>query len=157
MRILGNILWHIPFLGFLSAFCSFLIGSILVLAVVTAPIGLGLIQFAKFQLAPFSYSMVSNNHLSAKQNQLWKSYSFVIKIIYLPFGLLFTLFGVLQVVGLCLSIIGIPMAIVIAKSLGTYLQPVGKVCVPIVVAQEIANRKGSKDIEKYLGTTTNHK
>ena len=157
MRILGNILWHIPFFGFLSAFFSFLIGSLLVLAVVTAPIGLGLIQFSKFQLAPFSYGMVSKNDLSAQQNQLWKSYSFIVKIIYFPFGLLFVLFGALQVFGLCLSIIGIPVAIVIAKSLGTYLQPVGKVCVPVAVAQEIATRKGSKDIEKYLGTTTNHK
>lgn len=150
MRIIGNILWHIPFMGFASALLNFVIGSLLTLTVIGAPIGLGLIQFSKFLLAPFSYGMVSKNDLSIEQNQLWKSYSFIIKIIYFPFGLIFTLISILQIMGLCITIVGIPIAIVIAKSLGTYLQPVGKVCVPQAVANEITSRKNSKDIKKYL-------
>lgn len=155
MRIVGNILWHFPFFGFASALLSFLIGSLLVMTVAAAPIGFGLIQFAKFQLAPFSYGMVSKNELSMEQNQLWKSYSLIVKIIYFPFGLIFALCGVLQVAGLFITIIGIPMAIVIAKSLGTYLQPVGKICVPVAVANEISARKDAKAVEKYLGNKTN--
>lgn len=150
MTILGNILWHIPFMGVVSALLNFVIGSLLTLTVIGAPIGLGFIQYSKFLLAPFSYEMVSKNDLSIEQNQMWKSYSFIIKIIYFPFGLIFTLIGIFQIMGLCISIVGIPIAIVIAKSLGTYLQPVGKVCVPQAVANEITSRKNSKDIKKYL-------
>lgn len=147
MRILGNILWYIPFLGFLCAFASFLLGCLFLLLIVTAPIGLGLIQFAKFQLAPFSYCMVSKNDLPITQNPIWQSYSFIIKVIYFPFGLILTLFGIFHVIGSFCTIVGIPIAIVEAKSLGTYLQPVGKVCVPVAVAQEIASRK---KVKKYL-------
>jgi len=43
MRTLGNILWHVPFLGFLSALGTFIIGGLLTITVVGAPIGLGLL------------------------------------------------------------------------------------------------------------------
>jgi len=59
MRTLGNILWHVPFLGFLTALVTFLFGGLLVIPVIGAPIGLGLIQFSKFLLAPFSFAMIS--------------------------------------------------------------------------------------------------
>ena len=54
MRTLGNILWHIPFLGFLSALGTFLIGGLMVITIIGAPLGLGLIQLSKFLLSPFS-------------------------------------------------------------------------------------------------------
>ena len=151
MRTVANILWHIPFLGFLTALCSFLLGSLLVITIIAAPIGLGLIQYAKFLMAPFSYSMVSKRDLEQSSNPLWTSYSFLIKIIYLPFGLVLCIFQMLQIVGLCLSIVGIPMAIILAKSLSTYLQPVGKVCVPHTVVDEIELRKRQRDTERYFG------
>jgi uncharacterized membrane protein YccF (DUF307 family) len=50
-----------------------------------------------------------------------------------------------------LSIIGIPVALVIAKSLGTVLNPVNKVCVPAAVAEELERRKASADVAKYVG------
>ena len=53
MRLLGNILWHFPFFGFVTSFFTFLTGGFLVLTVVGAPIGLGLIQHSKFLLSPF--------------------------------------------------------------------------------------------------------
>ena len=45
MKTLGNILWHIPFLEFLSALGAFLLGGLLVITVIGAPIGINLIQF----------------------------------------------------------------------------------------------------------------
>jgi uncharacterized membrane protein YccF (DUF307 family) len=108
MRTFTNILWHIPFFGFLDALVVFLLGSLLTILVVTAPIDLGLIQYSKFLLAPFSSQMMSN---------------------WIPFGLIFCIVTSFQILGLCISIIGIPMAIILAKSLGTYLNPVHKVCI----------------------------
>lgn len=59
MRTLGNILWHFPFLGFISAFFTFLAGLFLTITIIAAPIGLGLIQYARFLMLPFSSVMVS--------------------------------------------------------------------------------------------------
>ena len=44
MRTLGNIIWNIPFLGFVTAALVFLIGLLFVVTIIAAPIGLGLIQ-----------------------------------------------------------------------------------------------------------------
>ena len=141
MRTLANILWHIPFLGFLSALTTFIIGGLLVLTVIAAPIGLGLIQLSKFLLTPFSSEMVNKKDLQTKQNKLWQSFGFIVRIIYFPIGLVLTIATAIQVVGLFISIIGIPVAIVLAKSLGTYFNPVNKISVPRAVAGEIAMRK----------------
>lgn len=130
MRTSGNILWHIPFLGFLNALFAFLLGGLLTLTVVAAPIGLGLMQYSKFLLLPFSYDMVTATDLGIRQNPVWRVYSAVIMVLYLPFGLVAFLCGLLQAVALTLTLIGIPAALVIIKSLPTYLNPVGKRCVP---------------------------
>ena len=129
MRILGNIIWHIPFLGFVSAFLTFLIGGILTLTVVGAPIGLGLIQLSRFLLAPFTNVMADRSGMSDEDNKAWKVYGYIVRIIYLPIGLLLSVVVLIQTVLMFLSIIGIPVAIVLAKSLSTYFNPVHKVCV----------------------------
>ncbi len=131
MRLLGNILWHFPFLGFLTALGALLWGLFLVILVIPAPIGLSLIQYARFLLAPFSYEMVDRGELPIKQNPLWRAYSFIIMLLYLPFGIFFTLAVLFQIIGLFLSIVGIPVALVLIKSLPVFLNPVNKVCVPI--------------------------
>jgi uncharacterized membrane protein YccF (DUF307 family) len=53
MRTFGNIIWHFPFLGFLTAASTFLLGLLFLVTVVGAPIGLGLMELGKFFLAPF--------------------------------------------------------------------------------------------------------
>ncbi len=151
MRTLGNILWHIPFLGFLSALGTFLIGGLFVITVVGAPIGLGLIQLSKFLLSPFSSAMVSKKDLGVEQNQLWKSFGFLIRILYFPFGLLLSIAIIIQIVGLFISLIGIPVAIILAKALGTFFNPVNKTCVPVAVRDEIEIRKGKAQVAQHLG------
>lgn len=150
MRMLGNILWHFPFFGFVTALLTFLTGLLFTALVITAPIGLGLIQFSKFLLAPYSYAMVKESDLNVKAHPLWKSLSFILMILYFPFGLFFALMAVLQVGALFLSIIGIPAAIPIAKSLGTYLNPVGKVCVPVGVSSALEARREQAQADAYL-------
>ena len=150
MRVLANILWHIPFMGFITAFISFLFGSLFVLTVVASPIGFGLIQHSKFLLNPFSSNMVKKSSLNANQNKAWKVYGTIIRVLYFPFGLLLAVLTVFQIAGLFLTIIGIPMAVILAKSLSTYFNPVNKKCVPRAVAVEIDRRKAKADIEKHF-------
>ena len=126
MRTLGNILWHFPCFGFVSAGGTFLLGVLLTGTVVAAPIGLGLIQFSKFLLAPFGQTMIRKSTLGVEQNKAWLAYSWLVTIIYFPFGLLCAAAVALEVAALCLTIIGIPLAIIVAKCLGTYFNPVNK-------------------------------
>ncbi len=141
MRTLANILWHFPFFGFITAFFTFLLGSLLVITVVAAPIGLGVIQLSKFLMAPFSREMIDKSKIQPNQNVLWKTYGWLVRIIYFPFGLFLAIVTLFQIIGLVISIEGIPMAIILVKSLGTYFNPVNKVCVHLMVSQEIAKQK----------------
>lgn len=151
MRTLGNILWHIPFLGFLTALGTFLIGGLFVITVIGAPIGLGLIQLSKFLLTPFSSAMISKKDLNVDQNKLWQSFSFIVRILYFPFGLFLAIATIFQIAALFITIIGIPVALVLAKSLGTYFNPVNKTCVPKAVQNELEQRKAKEQVAKHLG------
>ena len=151
VRTLGNILWHVPFLGFLTAAFYWLLGLLLTLLVVTAPLGLGLMEFGKFLLAPFGNEMVSKSDLDMPQNPVWRAYSTLVMLVYLPFGVVFVVLNAIQVFALCFSIVGIPVALVIAKSLGTVLNPVNKVCVPSEVAEEMARRNARAEIDRRRG------
>lgn len=152
MRTLGNILWHVPFLGFLNAFGTFLIGGLLVITVIGAPIGLGLIQLSKFLLTPFSSRMINRRDVKPNQNRVWKTYGMLVRILYFPFGLFLAVFTVIQIVGLFVTIIGIPVALILAKSLGTYFNPVNKICVSKAVADEVASRKAKIQVDKAFSS-----
>ena len=132
MKTIGNLLWNILFLGFMTAASTWLLGALLTLTVVAAPIGLGLMQLGILLFWPFGNMMVSRSELidGKEQNVLWKTYSIVIAIIYFPFGLILAFCALIQAVCLCFTIVGIPVALVVFKSLSTFLNPVNKVCVP---------------------------
>lgn len=152
MKTLGNILWHFPFFGFVSAIIVFLFGLLLTLTVVAAPIGLGLMQYSKFLFWPFGNAMISKKDLQVEQNKYWAIYSKIVMVIYFPLGLFCAICAAIQVGCLFTSLVGIPSALVIAKSLGTYLNPVNKVCVPSAVADELEKRGAQASVDKYLNT-----
>ncbi|MDL2207156.1 YccF domain-containing protein [Desulfovibrio sp. OttesenSCG-928-F20] len=147
MRILGNILWHIPLCGFLTALAVFLLGGLLTITVVAAPIGLGLLQYAKFLLLPFSFEMMDKSELGQPRNPFWLAYSTLIMLLYLPLGLVIMIIGLFQAVALALTIVGIPTALVIARSLTTFLNPVGKVCVNVDVGNALRRRKAEREAD----------
>ncbi len=147
MKTLGNILWHIPFLGFVNAIVVYVLGLILTATVVAAPIGLGLMEFGKFLFWPFGHAMISKKELNKEQNPAWKTYSTIVMVLYFPFGLILAILGAFQVAGLFISLIGIPAALVVAKSLGTYLNPVNKKCVHSAVSDELERRKAQAAID----------
>ncbi|MCX8028209.1 MAG: hypothetical protein N3A62_10220 [Thermodesulfovibrionales bacterium] len=150
MKTLGNILWHIPCLGFISAILSYLAGLLLTVTVIASPIGLGLMEYGKYLVLPFGHAMVSKSDLNIPQGKIWKTYSTIIMILWIPFGILFCILTVIQIVMLALSIIGLPAAIVLSKSLGTWFNPVNKKCVSSAVAEEIERRKAQEQINKYV-------
>lgn len=157
MKTLGNILWYFPFFGFVNAALVYLLGVLLTATVVAAPIGLGLMEFGKFLFAPFGRTMVSKSDLNLEQNQAWKAYSTLVTVIYFPFGIFLAICAVIQVALLCFTVVGIPVALVIAKSLGTYLNPINKKCVSSAVSDELARRRGHDEVEKYLGPKNQEK
>lgn len=141
MNTIGNILWHIPFLGFLTAISTLFLGALLTITIIAAPVGLGLIEYGKFLLWPFGNGMVDRKYLPGKVNPIWKAYSTLIWLLYLPFGIVLAFLNLLQGITLFLTIIGIPVALVIFKSLGTFLNPVNKKCVPVGVQMEVMRRR----------------
>ena len=146
MRTLGNLLWHFPFFGFVSAFLHYLLGILLIATVIGAPIGLGIVQYAQFLLRPFSRAMVEKPQSDI--NPAWQTYSTVVWLIYLPFGIVLLILSACQIIGLMCSLAGIPTAIVLAKSLSTYLKPINKTCVPILVRDEMQKQKARDYIDK---------
>jgi len=154
MKTLGNILWHFPFFGFVNAALVYVFGFILTLTIVAAPIGLGLMEFGKFLFWPFGNAMIRKKDLNIDQNVAWKTYSTIVKILYLPFGVILCILAIGQIVFLFCTIFGIPVAIVIAKSLRTYLSPVNKKCVSNAVKEELERRKAQVLIDTYQKNTS---
>lgn len=115
MRTLGNIIWNIPFLGFVTAALVFLIGLLFVVTIIAAPIGLGLIQYSKFLLLPFSYDMVSKSEIDgdADKNILWQTYGFILKAVYVLFlgipMVILTLVQIVSAVFAALSVFRLPL------------------------------------------------
>ena len=154
MQNLGNVIWNIPFLGFINATIVYCFGLLLTATGIGAPIGLGLMEYGKFYFAPFGKEMVSKSQLNVEQNETWKKFSTVMTIVWLPFGIFLWVGAIIQIVLCFISIIGIPVAIVVAKSLGTLINPVNKKCVHAAVKEEIERQKGQVEVEKHLSTTS---
>ncbi len=148
MRVFGNIIWHVPFCGFINAIITYLLGLLLTATVVAAPIGLGLMEMGKFYFAPFGRELVDARKISRKKpkNSGWETYSTIIMVLWVPFGLFLAFIQVLQVAGLFISIIGIPVGIAMAKTLGTLFNPVNKK----VISSDLADEMRRQDAQARL-------
>ena len=131
MRILGNIIWFFM-AGWILAILTYLSGLILTILVVTAPVGLGLMEYGKFLFLPFTHDMVrkKNNPSGGTLRKSYHAYATIVKVVYiLLFGIWLYIVGLVAVIAQFVTIIGIPGAIVIAKSLHTIFNPVDKICI----------------------------
>jgi uncharacterized membrane protein YccF (DUF307 family) len=137
LRIIANIWWHVVCFGWLTAFLNLLVGVIWIVTIIGIPVGLGLFQYSKFLLAPFSRTIVTKDSLGIKIHPVWRVLGIISWILYLPCGLILCLATVLQIILLCVTILGIPIAVVLAKSLGTYFKPVFKKCISVEVRDEM--------------------
>ena len=151
MRLLGNIIWHIPFLGFLSALYMFLLGAFFTLTIVGAPLGAGLFELGRFYLAPFGNRLIDASDLGTplSQNPVWVVWGWFITLLWLPFGLIACFFLVFQALSLCLTIIGIPAGIAIFRSLETILNPVGKTVISAHLRTEMSRRYVEAQADRY--------
>ena len=127
MRTLGNIIWHIPFCGFINAICVWLSAILFAITIVGLPIAKGLFEYGSFLFLPFGHEMVDDPTKRSSISSLWNAILSILWIVF--FGIWLWIFTIFQIVGLFFSIVGIPMAIVLAKSIGTFFNPVGKICV----------------------------
>jgi len=157
MRTFGNILWHFPFFGFVTAFISAILGLIFIVTVVFAPIGFGLLQLARFYLTPFSSVLVDGALLRQTEGsgvetarRAWDGIAAILWVVI--FGIWLALLTAIQVAFLFVSILGIPAGIAVAKSFGTIFNPVGKVCVPRAVAEELENRAAKAQVDRALNS-----
>jgi uncharacterized membrane protein YccF (DUF307 family) len=150
MKKLGNLLWHFPLFGFVTALLTFLTGGLFVITVIGAPIGLGLIQHSKFLLTPFSSRMISDSKLKKDKTPFWKILSVIAFILYLPIGIFTSIITIIQIILLFISIIGIPIAVILSKSLSTYFNPINKICVSTSVAKEIEKRAASGKVDAMM-------
>lgn len=160
MRILFNVLWHFPGLGFIAAILAFVLGLVLSATVILSPVGVGLLEYGKFLLAPCSRSMVRRKDVKSDyRSGTWRVWSTVIWVVYLPFGVLLSVLLVMDMalflVASLPTIVGVPVAVfhayVIAKSLGTALNPVGKNCVHYLVAEEAERERAREKLEAMRG------
>lgn len=158
MKTFLNILWNFPFLGFLVALFTAIGGLFWCITIVGLPLGLGLLQFSKFLLWPFGYAMVSKSDLETitekERPRWWKIFALIVRILYFPFGLINVILMACLACVEFVTIAGIPCALVYIKSLGTYFNPINKVCVPEVVAKEIQRRKDENVLRKYTSSNT---
>lgn len=149
MRTIGNVLWHIPFLGFVNAIINYILGLIFTVTVVGAPLGLGLMEVGKFYLVPFGKTLVSKKDLNIEQSKAWNFLSIFVMIIYFPFGLVIAILTAIQGFFLLLTVIGIPAGLVVLKSVPMCLNPINKICVPTSVSEKLEQNKAEEEIKKY--------
>ena len=155
-----NILWYLipPLGGLFMALVTALQGLFWCVTIVGLPLGLGLLQYAKFLLRPHGHVMVSKKLVTQltgeKQNALWKSFSLIVRIVYFPFGL-FSVIGMTFTAFVSfISIIGIPSGLVYVKSLGTVFNPVNKICVPATVMKLLEERMMAACYRKTMQPNT---
>lgn len=129
MKTIGNILWHFPFLGFLNALLTFIIGGVFVLTVVGMPLGFGMIELSKFLLYPLEREMVRKKKEDIKPDELWSAFGIFVRIIYFPFGLTIAIFTLAEICGLFISVVGAPHARILLRTMGSIFSPVNKICI----------------------------
>lgn len=154
MRILANILWLIPFLGILQTVLFFVLGVLLLIPIITIPYGLGLIQYSKFLLAPFSRELVYKGEIQ-EYNRVVKSWNFLSNVIYfLIFSIPVAIYSIFiiaisPVFIVCTLGIGLIVLIPVYKSFKFLFCPAGVVCVSRYFADEMRREKAKMEMEKY--------
>ncbi|WP_019200868.1 YccF domain-containing protein [Tsukamurella sp. 1534] len=123
MKVLLNIIWLV-FCGFWMAVGYAVAGIVCCLLIVTIPFGLASFRIANYALWPFGRTVVDRptaGAASAVGNVIW----LLVAGIWLAIG------HIVTGIALCLTIIGIPMAIANFKMIRLSLLPLGSEIVPV--------------------------
>lgn len=117
-NVIGNLLW--VFLGGIEVAACYAIGGVLLcLTIIGIPFGLKLFEVAVFALLPFGRKC----EVVFPQNY---PLSFLLNILWLPFGLVIAIIHLLFGIALCITIIGIPFGIQHFKLMSFVFLPFGR-------------------------------
>jgi uncharacterized membrane protein YccF (DUF307 family) len=144
MRTLLNVLWNVPGLGFVAAFCWALAGMVMAITIVGLPWAKACFTLANYTLAPFGRELASRRDVTGHESLGTGGLGLLANVVW------FLLAGwwliVLHVVAAgvsAITIIGIPFAWAHLKIAAAAMAPVGKIVVPTEVAVEIDREKAA--------------
>lgn len=126
MALLGNIVWFV-----LGGWWNFLVyaafGLLFCMTIIGIPIGKALFQYAKLMVLPFGKVIVKETELKGKENvaTVRRVGGMIANILWLPFGIGTFIANLGLMIVCAISIVGIPAAVVIARSCKFLLWPVG--------------------------------
>ncbi len=150
MKTLLNVLWHFPCMGFMIALFTWVGGAIFYVTILGAPIGSGFMQLGKFYMSPFSYRMIDKKYLYEDyDSDLKESYNTLLMLLYLPLGLIAGVITLCYIIIFTLTIVGIPLALILAKTLSTIINPINKVAVDEYVYHELMMDRARGYINRY--------
>ena len=118
MRLLLNIIW-VVLCGFWMAIGYVIAGIVCCILIITIPFGIASFRIAGFALWPFGRTVVSKPMAGAP--------SFIGNVIWFIFaGLWLAIAHFVTGIALCITIIGIPLALANFKMIPVSLAPLGK-------------------------------
>ena len=68
MRTLLNILWNVPGLGFVAAFCWVLVGVVIAITIIGLPWSKACFTLANYTLAPFGRELASRYDVTGRES-----------------------------------------------------------------------------------------
>lgn len=88
MQFLLNLIWHIPFCGFMIALAYALMGLLMCCTIVLIPAGKAYFELASYFLAPGSRALVNKEDLAHLKGETYSqgAYTTVLCVFYFPFG-----------------------------------------------------------------------
>ena len=152
MRSIYNVLWYFPFLGFLIAIYAAMFGLVCYIVIFLIPVGKGMFQLAKFYTAPFSFGLVRMQDYRPEEAKSYGALGVLMLLFWLPISLVFCITLAIPFLALGMSVVLIPAAITIGRSFGAVLNPIGVVCVPLEVAEEVERRRAQRLVDRHIGT-----
>lgn len=149
MRLLGNIIWFI-----LGGWWNFLVyaflGVLFCITIIGIPIGKSMFQYAKLMALPFGKVIMKETEIKGKENvaAVRRVGGLIANIIWLPFGIVTFIANIGLMIASAITIIGIPVAIVIAKSCTFLLWPVGA---KVITKEEAETIRMERSMMKVAG------
>lgn len=160
MRTLGNLIWHFPFMGFLVSGYFFILGCILCITIIGAPLGTGFFKISKMLLWPFGNCIVRNGQYglelaknSPDKNRgksLYRKYTAVFRIIWFPFGILTSGLAIVLAIVNAITIINIPIALILIDIAKVSFNPTDVHVVDIDLINAAKSRQAKNKLEKLI-------
>jgi len=147
---LGNIIWFI-FAGWWNFLVYAFCGCVCYITVIGIPIGKALFQYAKLMVLPYGKVIVRETDIKGKENvaAVRQVGGVIANLIWLPIGVILFICNVFLMIGAAVSIIGIPVAVVIARSSTFLIWPVGA---RVITKEEAEVLRMEKSMMKVAGT-----